>query len=66
MKHKLFLLILAASTFLAAPSLANARCVYYETVCEDTLMCDPCLDEYFVYNCGGKYVYDPVGCCICT
>jgi hypothetical protein len=67
MKRKLALLILAASTLLGAPSSANARCVYFETVCEDTLMCSPCSDEYYVYNCGGgKYLYLFVGCCGCT
>lgn len=67
MKGKLALLILAASTFLCAPSSAHAKCTFYETDCESGGSCDPCADEYYVYNCGkGMFLWLDVGCCICT
>jgi hypothetical protein len=67
MRRKLALVILVASASLVGPSLANAKCVFYEQTCLFGGICDPCSDDYYVYNCGGGvYQWIFQGCCLCA
>lgn len=66
MKSKLRLLFMVGVLF-GLPLVAHAKCEFLSQSCYDYFgYCNPCVDDVYLYDCGGYFLYEWHGCCLCT